>query len=458
MEHSSMKREELRQILKGKGTLLALGVSGMGMRALASLLCDLGHTVVGYDRAADATLSDERIRLVRDPSTLRPRDYSLVFYTLAMGEEWQTLLSGVPHASRAQVLGVVGEEFSHSIGVAGSHGKSTVTALLSHILTVARRAPTVVSGAVLPTGSTYLRGGRELLVLEACEYKRSFAYLTPSEYLYLNLELDHTDCYENIGKLQEAFVDAADGVSRIFLNADDKNLEYVKNSLQNEVVTFGENEASDYRAVFLPSKCGVHPFALFYRDKPPLFVAPALSGIHGARNTLAALAVALEEGVDPSVALLAIATFTGIERRMEYLGRLGSHPVYYDYAHHPTEIRATVDTLCERYGTAPTAVFAPHTYTRTRDLWDGFVSSLRRCRRALLLPIFPAREPPIDGITSEALARAIGETGALLHHPGELSSYLGEDEPLVLLGAGDLRRVLDALRASRDFLPHSKEQ
>ena len=163
MQHSSLTKEEIRQILQGGGPLLALGVSGMGMRALAALLCDLGHTVVGYDRAADATL-DARVRLVDDPSTLTLSDYSLVFYTLAMGEEWEGLLCEIPHASRAQVLGALMGGFSHSIAVAGSHGKSTVTALLSHIYEVAGRAPTTVSGAVLPSGDTYLGGSRDILL------------------------------------------------------------------------------------------------------------------------------------------------------------------------------------------------------------------------------------------------------------------------------------------------------
>ena len=271
-------------------------------------------------------------------------------------------------------------------------------------------------------------------------------HLSPCVFLFLNLEWDHTDYFCNIENLIASFVQAGRQSERVLLNLDDENLKNVKNELQNDVITFGFSPESDYRAEWMVSNGSVYPFRLFDRGTLLGEVYPSLIGRHGARNTLAAVALCLEEGIPFSDILASLASFRPPSRRLEPIGTVGGHTVYYDYAHHPTEIAATIEAICGLHQEAPTVLFCPHTYTRTRDLWDGFVHSLRLARRALIAPIFAAREPPIAHVDAVGLAAAVGGGACAVDSPEALFSALGDREPLILMGAGDLSAFLEAVR------------
>ena len=453
MNHSTISKEQILRILSlGKRRLLALGASGVGMSGLCALLAEQGHEVYCYDRDPTPLLqmSEGRFTLLLEREQVRPEAYDLVFYSLAMQQSWESVLEGVPSASRAQMLGALMGEYEHSIGVSGSHGKSTVTALLDHIFAASGLSPTTLVGARLPSGLTYRIGSRGLFVCEACEYRNAFLHLSPSVFLFLNLELDHTDCFENIEKLIASFVKAGEQAHRVILNFDDENLKKVKNNLQNDAITFGFSAECDYRAEWCREGGCLYPFLLYHHGVLIGEVHPSLMGMHGARNTLAAVVAAMEEGVSFADACACLSRFRGIARRLEHIGVFGGHDVYYDYAHHPTEIEASIRAIAQRHHALPTVVFAPHTYTRTRDLWAGFVNSLSLARRALIAPIFAARESPLPDVTSERLAREIGRGAHAVESAEELVKSLGAREPIVLMGAGDLSPFLQAVTQSTD--------
>ncbi len=449
MNHSELSKEQILGILSsGNKNLLALGASGVGMSGLCALLCRDGHSITGYDRDPTpiAQMLGDRVTMLTDPCQVKPQEYDMAYYSLAMDESWSRVLSGVPTASRAQVLGALMTQYSRSVAVSGSHGKSTVTALIDHLFCRDGRSPTTLLGAHLSNGSTCREGSRSLLLCEACEYRNAFLHLFPSVFLFLNLELDHTDCFDSIENLVDSFAKAGKQADRVILNLDDKNLEKVNKRLQNKAISFGFEGEYDYRAEWICEKNGIYPFRLFHRGTLLGEVHPRLVGRHGARNTLAAVALCLEEGMRFDSILSYLSSFEGIARRLEHVCALGEHPIYYDYAHHPTEIAASIRAIAEKHREVPTVLFCPHTYTRTRDLWDGFVMALGEARRALIAPIFAAREAPLPGISAEHLAHAIGHGAEAIFTPDQLFLALGEREPLILMGAGDLGEFLNAVR------------
>lgn len=449
MNHSELSKEQILAILSsGKKKLLALGASGVGMSGLCALLCRDGHSVTCYDRDPGPIIKmlGDRITVLPDSCRVNPNEYDLAYYSLAMDESWSDILSGVPMASRAQVLGALMTQYSHSVAVSGSHGKSTVTALIDHLFCRDGRAPTTLLGAPLSNGSTCTEGSRSLLVCEACEYRNAFLHLSPSVFLFLNLELDHTDYFESVEKLVDSFARAGNQSAKVILNLDDINLKKVNKRLQNKVISFGFEGQYDYRAEWLCDQNGIYPFRLFHQDTLLGEVHPTLIGRHGARNTLAAAVLCLEEGMCFESIVCYLSSFRGVARRLEHVCTLGEHVVYYDYAHHPTEILASIRAIAQRHREPPTVLFCPHTYTRTRDLWDGFVTALSEARRAMIAPIYAAREAPLPGISAEHLAHDIGHGAEAVFTPNQLFSVLGEREPLILMGAGDVSMFLRAVQ------------
>ena len=447
-ENSLTNGEILSAICEGGGRVYFIGVGGVSMRSLFCLCRHFGIMASGSDRQGEPLINslieagEDIVIGVRD--TLPP-DTTLIVYSHAIDSTHPERLIGerenIPAVSRDRLLGALMECYERRIGVSGSHGKSTVTAMIGKIFKDARRCPTVLSGAALSDSRLpFYIGSLDYLIYEACEYKDSFLSFSPSLAVFLCIELDHTDYFENIERLSESFLNAMKRAEKILVNADDKRLLSLALRSGQSFVTFGKSRAAEYRFEHISSEGGVLVFKLFARGREAREVRLNMSGDFNILNAVAALSAAMEEGIEPECAIASIEKFTGIERRLEFVGEYDGRRVYYDYAHHPTEIRESVRAIRERSGGKVTVVFRPHTYSRTAGLWDGFVSSLSTADYTLLLDIDAVREENIFDVSSERLAREIG--AVYCPFVSEVPEFLKSTEgDIILMGAGELLSV-----------------
>ena len=309
----------------------------------------------------------------------------------------------------------------------------------------------MLSGADLSSDGPLKLGGDNLFVYEACEYKDSFLRFSPTVALALNLELDHTDYFKDIDSLRGSFVRALSRASQLaVLNVDDENLAYVASRLKNKVVTYGQSERSDYRYRMRAFLDGAYAFSVERFGNTVGNFELHLPGMFNVNNAVGAIVTALEYGIDAEAIGRAVAGFRGIGRRLEEVGERFGRPVYYDYAHHPTEIRAAINTLKMLYRDSVTVIFKPHTYTRTASLWEGFRLSLSLADHVILSDIYPAREGPIEGVCSERLAAEIGARAVYLSD-ADILTHLDTKTygTIVVMGAGEMEEIKERVVVTR---------
>ncbi|MBQ8321005.1 MAG: UDP-N-acetylmuramate--L-alanine ligase [Clostridia bacterium] len=446
-------QEKLRDILKKKGAVVHFsGIGGVSMYSLARLSLELGISISGSDRFHGDRVHDLILRGVSvstEHSADNVRGADVLVYTHAIGEKNPELMAaselGILAVSRAVYMGYLMMRYKSRIGVSGSHGKSTTTAILERIFSEALTDPSVLSGASLECGEPIKLGGDDVLIYEACEYKDSFLSFSPSVAIALNLELDHTDYFENIEALRVSFEKAMSRASKFtIINSDDENLAKIVNNVKKKtkVVTFGQNPRADYR-YFVTSFAEVgFEFSLYkFGDELACFKLN-IPGIHNVSNAVAAIITAIEFGIDIPTIRRAVSAFSGIAGRLEKIGERRGRTVYYDYAHHPTEIAASINAVKLLCHEPVTVVFKPHTFSRTKSLWEDFRSSLSLADYVILTDIYPAREDPIEGVNSRRLAEEIGEH-AVFSPDSEVTARLDEQSKgcIVLMGAGNLDAV-----------------
>jgi len=427
-----------------------IGVLGAGMLPLAALLLHRGHRVSGSDRRSPSGSLPDGLRFWQGSAPERMPPDAVCVFSLAVPEDDPELSvarsRGQITVSRPELLGRIVAEYPVSLGVAGSHGKSTVTALLGTLL--AELSPTVLCGADIGERGL-VRGGGGLLIYEACEYRDAFLSTRPTVALLLNLELDHTDYFPDLAALRRSFSRFADSAALTVYNADDENLAEIASALGDRVVSFGRSSAADYR--YEPLCFGEETrFAVYARGARLGEFTLAIPGSFNLKNATAAIATAAELGVPAESIARRLAAFRGIPRRLQEIGRLAGQPVIYDYAHHPTEIAAGIDAVRATGKDHVTVLFRPHTYSRTASLWEDFVRALRRADRVILLDVFAAREEPIAGVDSRGLAAAIGPSAVYARDDAEaVSCLLAEpSRATILMGAGDLDGVRKILEKS----------
>ena len=441
---SLTKSEILRAMSEGGGRVYFIGVGGVSMRSLFCLCRHFGIMASGSDRAGDEfinslILSGEDI-VIGERDSLPP-DTRLIVYSHAIAREHPERLigrrEGIPEVSRDRLLGALMECYEGRIGVSGGHGKSTTTAMIAEIFIDAEKSPTVLSGAPLAKRRLpFVIGSLDWLIYEGCEYKDSFLSFSPTLSVFLNIELDHTDYFKNIEMLSESFLRAMKRAEKILVNADDPRLLSLAIRSGVRTVTFGKAQFADYRYERLKEKGEGLSFRLFYKDTELGVISLGMLGAFNISNAAAAIGAAMEEGIDFTRAAASLSEFHGIERRLEYIGDYTGRALYYDYAHHPTEIRESILALREKG--AVTVVFRPHTYSRTADLLSGFVSSLSLADSVIMLDIDAVREENVFGISSERVAAEIG--GIYCQSEDMLPTLLEKTEgSIVLMGAGERR-------------------
>lgn len=445
-------------------TVLLVGAAGSGMRALARVLLDRGWRVIGSDQRSEPR-APFPWRTGHTEDNLPP-DCGLVIHSDAIALDCPELTAarrrGLPVMRYIEAVAclLAAPPRPRVFAVAGTHGKSTTTAMFAAILERTRCDPTVLCGAT-PLGGCWGSGGRAgggpWAIVEACEWNRNFFNLAPSAAIILNIEPDHLDTYPDERSLLAAFAEFAQHVPSdglLAIGIDSPLAVRLRSRLpQRRVVTFGFSHA-DWIA--LPEEESDPPrmFCIVHHGRKAAEVRLRLAGRHHVLNALAALAAAVESGLDARQAAEALAEFSGLERRMEYLGRHRDVEFYDDFAHHPTEIVATLTTLRQLHPHRRlVCVFQPHQRQRTIGLLDEFAQSLAATDLLAITEVFAAREPPGDGPDNavEELRRRVRCPRSIVADspdrlPQTLAEALTAGDLFVTLGAGDIRRLADDVR------------
>jgi UDP-N-acetylmuramate--alanine ligase len=441
-----------------------VGIGGIGMSGIAEVLLHLGHRVSGSDIAESDTTSrlsrlGASITYGHHESAVTP-DTDVVVISSAVRfsnpEIQQARAVKIPVIPRAEMLAEL-MRMKWGIAVAGTHGKTTTTSLVAAVLTRAHLDPTVViGGKVHALGSNAQLGDGDLMVAEADESDGTFLLLSPAITVVTNIDPEHLDYYGDMDRVRSAYLEFMNRVP--FFGAavvclDDVTIRALVPQLRKRVITYGTTPDAEFVATDLRVIGMETHFQVARAGQPLGEVRVRLPGRHQALNALAALAVASELDVPFEVAHGALADFGGIHRRFEVCGDVGGITVVSDYGHHPAEIRATLAAAREGFGRRIVALFQPHRYTRTRDLFGDFLEAFDAADQVFLTDIYPAGEDPIEGVTGEVLYFALKRRGHLdVTYVPEIWSLVRTVQPLLrrgdlvmVLGAGSIHEVGEAL-------------
>jgi UDP-N-acetylmuramate--alanine ligase len=433
-----------------------IGIGGIGMSALARYFQFLGKKVVGYDKTP-TTLTNELIEggidiHFVDNINLIPSDFyvenTLVVITPAVPiqhSEWNYFLErGYQVRKRAEVLGIITKD-TFCFAVAGTHGKTTTSSILGHVLYECGVDVTAFLGGIVENYNSNLIGsGKTVTVVEADEFDRSFLHLHPDMACITSMDADHLDIYGDDASIKASFKEFADKVE------NKKNLFVIK-GLPLEGVTVGVNDDSDVVAYNVRIVQGWYVFDVKTPTETILDLKFGLPGKHNLTNALLALAMARNFGTPTESIAKALATFKGVKRRFSFQIRKPDFVYIDDYAHHPTEINAVYQAVSELYPAQKVlAVFQPHLFSRTKDFADDFAKSLSQFDEVLLLDIYPARELPMEGITSQWLLEKMSNPNKKLVQKQELLSVIEVSDATVIvtIGAGDIGEMVPAITAA----------
>lgn len=435
-----------------------IGIGGIGMSALARYFKAIGKNVSGYDKTP-TILTNELIESgilihFEDSIDLIPKDYfaenTLVIITPAVPKshsEWNYFLErDFVVKKRAEVLGIITKD-TFCFAVAGTHGKTTTSSILGHILFESGADVTSFLGGIVENYNSNLIGtGKTVTVVEADEFDRSFLHLHPDIACVTSMDADHLDIYGDDEAIKASFKEFADKV-------EDKEHLFVINGLPLEGITVGANDDSAFTAYNIKIVDGWYVFDVKTPTEDIKDLKFGLPGKHNLTNALLALAMARTFGTPTESIAKALATFKGVRRRFSFQIRKPDFVYIDDYAHHPTEINAVYQAVSELYpGKKVLAVFQPHLFSRTKDFADDFAKSLSQFDEVLLLDIYPARELPMEGVTSEWLLGKMDNPNRKLIRKEDLIAALKDsDAPVIVtIGAGDIGEMVSAIKKALD--------
>lgn len=446
---------QIESYLRPGRRLHLIGIGGVSMRPLGLVLQGMGMEITGSDMSHSPAVDDliqKGIPVAIGHRAENIEGADALIRTAAVHNDNPEVAAaralGVPIFERAQAWGHIMQSYRRAVCVAGTHGKTTTTSMVTHIFMEAERDPTVMIGGYLPLlGACHRVGGGETIIMESCEYCNSFLNFYPTIAVILNIEADHLDFFKDLNDIQRSFRTFAqlvpkDGV--VISNGDDPN---TKEALAGiPTCTFGFSEECDVRAVNcspdwrdFDAQCGGQRYGHFHLN---------VLGRHNVLNALAAIAAAWRSGIDAETAARGLEGFHGAERRMEYKGTFHGAALYDDYAHHPGELHALLDAITTVPHKRLLVAFQPHTYSRTYALFDQFVSELRRADVAVLAEIYAAREQNTIGISSADLAAKIPGSVYCETLPS-VTAWLRENaregDLILTVGAGDIFKAGEAL-------------
>lgn len=438
-----------------------IGIGGISMSGLAEILMKEGFTVSGSDNKESSLtdhLTDKGAVIFYGQKASNIIDgINVVVYTAAIHEDNEEFMEakrqGLPMLSRAELLGQLMTNYDTPIAVSGTHGKTTTTSMLSHIFLAGDMDPTISVGGILKAIHGNIRvGSSGLFVTEACEYTNSFLHFFPKISVILNIDADHLDFFKDLDDIRHSFRLFAELLPEdgtLVINGDIENLSYITDGLACRVVTFGREASLDYSASDIQyDEQGNASFDLIRHGIPSGHVTLSVGGEHNVYNALSAIAVADLLGVSAETIQEGLLSFHGTDRRFEYKGEFNGITVIDDYAHHPTEIEATLKSAAHYPHRELWCIFQPHTYTRTKALFDEFAQALSHTDHLILADIYAARETDTLGISSEQLARAAASYGCdAIYLPSfdEIEKYVRDHcqsgDLLITMGAGDVVNI-----------------
>ena len=446
-------------VSRAKGHLI--GVGGVSMSPLAEVLAGAGMEITGSDMAhSDKTAHLEslgvKVYFGHSADNIEP-DTKFVVRTAAVHDDNPEIVRahemGIPVFERAEAWGTIMTYYKNALCISGTHGKTTTTSMCTHILMAAEKDPTVMIGGTLPILQAGHRiGNGDTIVMESCEYYDSFLNFFPTVAVILNIEADHLDYFkEGLPAIERSFHKFAASVPEdgaIVANYEDKNTMDTIQGIDRKIITFGLDPMADVYAENISFSGAKSMFDLYAFGEKVTDITLHVPGMHNIRNALAAAASALQLGIGPTAIKYGLAGFNGAGRRFEYKGKCNGAEVYDDYAHHPGELKATLDAVQSMDYKRTVVVFQPHTYTRTAALFNDFVEQLKRPDITYLAEIYAARETNTLGISSKDMAKEINGAKYFATFDEivqDLKKFAQPGDIILTIGAGDVYKIGERL-------------
>ena len=434
-----------------------IGIGGVSMSSLAEVLLDMGLVISGSD-----SMESQNVRNLRElgihidighSAENITDDIEFVVRTAAVHDDNPEIVAArekdIPVFERTQAWGTISRDYDNAICISGTHGKTTTTSMCTHICMAAEKDPTVMIGGTLPLLNAGHRIGHgNTIIMEACEYYNSFLSFYPTVAVVLNIEADHLDFFKDLEEVKRSFRIFASKVPEdggtIVANADDANTMDALKGIHRKMITFGMNSNADVYARNIRYSGTSTTFDVIYKGRKFTDVTLHVPGVHNVKNALAATAACICVGIRPNAVKYGLAGFNGAGRRFEFKGKFNGADVYDDYAHHPGELKALLNTLDSLDYKRTIVVFQPHTYSRTAALFDDFVEQLKRPDVLLLAEIYAARESNTIGISSSALAERIPNASFYPDFDtleNALRAIARPGDIILTVGAGDVYKI-----------------
>ena len=455
-----MNKNTLQNIIDNKLCVHLIGIGGISMRSLAIILKDLGCSVQGSDRAhseAIDLLNSNGIKTFIGHNSENVLGADFVIRTAAVLDDNCEVIKakelGLTVIERAEGWGVLMKDYKNVVCIAGTHGKTSTTSMISTVALKSKLDPTIMVGGELASiGGSMRIGGKNLFVAEACEYKNSYHKFSPTIAVILNVDSDHLDFFSDTDDIIDSFTHFANLVPQevglIVANYDDENTMKAIKGIDRDIVTFGFSKDADVHAEYIKDSSGFFSFSIY--NKGNLYTAVRLSvpGRHNIINCLASACVSIALGISGDDFKKGIECYTGVGRRFEYKTTCNKARVFDEYAHHPSEISVSL-IAADAMGDGRTiCVFQPHTYTRTEALFDDFAKALSLADIVVLAEIYAAREDNIHNISSAQLAEKIPHSHFFKTFR-EIADFVKETaregDIIITMGAGDIHKVADLL-------------
>lgn len=429
-----------------------IGIGGSGMCPIAELLLSRGYKITGSDRSENDNVKYLRglgVTIYTEHTANNIQGADLVAYSAAVPESNPEMIAasenGISKMERSELLGAITRCYDNVIGVSGTHGKTSVSSMITQILLINKQNPNAIIGGKLPiANSSCVVSNSETLVCESCEFVDSFLQFSPDITILLNIDDDHMDYFKTMDNLKNSFKKFVSQGKICYANGDDADVKDVVSSIKAKVITYGFNEDNDYYPKNLKSGKYGYCFDVVKNGEVVGSLEMHAPGKHNVYNGLAAFAVCYEMGVTANGIAKALATFTGAGRRFEFIGESKGITVVDDYAHHPTEMAATLQAAKTLDYKKVIVVFQPYTYSRVALLRDGMIEALSLADKVFLTPIVAAREENVYGVKSEDVTNALPDAQVVADY-NELADKMIESandgDLIITMGAGDIFKV-----------------
>ncbi len=443
-----------------------IGIGGVSMSGVAHMVKDLGAVVTGSNNEVNEYINILKnngisVFIEHNKDNIKNFNPDIVIYTPAIDKENEELKyaidNNIPCYERAEFLGMLSKEYKNCLCISGTHGKSTTTGLLSLVFLEANLNPTIQVGAILPEINSNIKiGSKDYLIMESCEFANSYHHFFPTASIITNIDSDHLDYFKTLDNIKTSFKTYANKIPQdgyLIVNNDDDNSNILKDT-NTKVVTYGIKNKSDFTAKNIEFKeNGCANYDIYYKEKFLINIDLYIPGIHNVYNSLAVFALSSKYIDDEYTIKKGIEKYKGVGRRFEFIGKYNDALIYDDYAHHPTEIETTINSLNNVKYNKNWAIFQSHTYSRTFEHLEDFAKVLSKFDNIIIAPIYAAREINTYGVSEDQLVNLIKKDNnnvIYIDSFDKIVNYLKENvkenDIVITVGAGPIDKVAKALK------------